>query len=251
MPRTDLKISLILAVLSFIAGFVIVPYQLQTMPEIRESLPVSVPVLSLVSSGQLFVMVFLLSFAGCKFARRTDLSLPFFRSLVSEESFHPNRRGALRSVVIGMFVAFLIVASDRFYFQNHIPYLQDHPPEFSILALTAGVLYGGIVEEALLRLFFMSALVFAGSFLFKKKPRGLYWSAILIAALLFAAGHLPATATLFDGLTTMSIVRSFLLNGTGGVFFGYLFWRYGLIYAIVAHMLTHVFMQLLFIPLFY
>lgn len=247
----DLKISLILALISFIAGFVIVPYQLQMMPEIRDMLTISVSVATLLSAVQLFILSFLLSFAGCKLARRAELTLPFFQSLASGEKFTLDRRGLIRAIVAGLLIAFLIIASDRFYFADQIPYLQSNPPEFSALALVAGVLYGGVVEEVLLRLFLMSALVAIGALFFKKKPAGLYWTAIILASLLFAAGHLPATITLFDGLTPLIVFRSFLLNGIGGLFFGYLFWKHGFLYAVLAHMLTHVFMQLLFIPALY
>ncbi|WP_347861411.1 CPBP family intramembrane glutamic endopeptidase [Salimicrobium sp. PL1-032A] len=249
--NTDLRISLLLAAISFSAGFLIVPYQLQLMPEVREMLTISVPVATLLSSVQLFILSFILAFAGCKLARRAELPLPFFRSLVSRKAFQFDQRGVVRAVVAGLLTAFLIIASDRFYFADHIPHLQSNPPEFSVLALLAGVLYGGFVEEVMLRLFLMSAFVVILAILFKKKPATLYWTAIILASLVFAAGHLPATITLFGGLTPLIIFRSFLLNGIGGLFFGYLFWKHGFIYAVIAHMLTHIFMQLVFIPAFY
>ncbi|WP_191562229.1 hypothetical protein [Metabacillus idriensis] len=49
----------------------------------------------------------------------------------------------------------------------------------------------------------------------------------------------------------MILVRCFLLNGIGGLFFGYLYWKKGFEYAVLSHMFAHISLQLLFIPLFY
>jgi membrane protease YdiL (CAAX protease family) len=82
-------------------------------------------------------------------------------------------------------------------------------------------------------------------------PKSYIWAAIIIASLVFAAGHLPFTSMVFGDLTGMVLFRCFLLNGIGGLFFGYLYWKKGFEYAIVSHMFAHISMQLLFIPLFY
>jgi hypothetical protein len=47
------------------------------------------------------------------------------------------------------------------------------------------------------------------------------------------------------------IIRAFVLNGIGGIGFGYLFWKKGLAYSMVAHGVTHIFMQLIFMPLMF
>ena len=68
----------------------------------------------------------------------------------------------------------------------------------------------------------------------------------IIAALLFAAGHLPVTSILL-GLTPMTIFRCFLLNGTFGLMFGYLYRKYGFRYAMIAHAGCHVVSKLIWI----
>ena len=108
----------------------------------------------------------------------------------------------------------------------------------------------------MLRLFLMSLLVLLIKKLFVKSnqnlslPAWVYITSIVLAALLFAAGHLPATAQLL-GLSTPIVIRAFVLNGIAGLGFGYLYWKKGLSYAILAHMLVHIFNQLIFMPLFY
>ena len=107
----------------------------------------------------------------------------------------------------------------------------------------ASVIYGGIIEELMLRLFCMSLLALIIWKIFARKsekaPTGAVVAANIIAALLFAAGHLPATAAMF-GITPMLLVRCFLLNGSFGVLFGELYRRYGIQYAMLSHALLHV-----------
>ena len=63
---------------------------------------------------------------------------------------------------------------------------------------------------------------------------GALWLATILAAVIFGLGHLPATAALVK-LTPLLIVRAILLNGVVGVATGYLYWRYGLEAAVLAH----------------
>jgi membrane protease YdiL (CAAX protease family) len=109
--------------------------------------------------------------------------------------------------------------------------------------LLVGVFYGGILEELLLRWGFMSLLVWIGWRVVQRgqgTPRPwLVWTAIVLAALLFGIGHLPALAALVEP-TPLLIVRTVLLNALGGVIFGWLFWRRSLEVAMVAHAAFHV-----------
>lgn len=108
----------------------------------------------------------------------------------------------------------------------------------------ASVLYGGVAEEVMMRLFCMSLIAFLSWKIFFRKrdavPTGALIAANVIAAILFAAGHLPATAGIFGELTPMLLFRCFLLNGAFGLVFGWLYRKYGVQYAMMAHMLFHI-----------
>ena len=110
----------------------------------------------------------------------------------------------------------------------------------TVSGIISAVLYGGIVEELLLRLFFMSGAALILGKLTRREGQGVLIAANLIAALLFAAGHLPATAVAFGALTPLLIVRCFLLNGGFGLLFGELYRRCGIAYAMLSHMLLHL-----------
>lgn len=110
----------------------------------------------------------------------------------------------------------------------------------------ASVFYGGIVEELMLRWFLMSFVVWVLWKLIYKKaakeeiPQRIFWMANILCALLFAAGHLPATVSMFGELTPLILLRCFLLNGSFGIVFGRLYQKYGIQYAFVGHMGTHI-----------
>ena len=108
----------------------------------------------------------------------------------------------------------------------------------------SAVLYGGVIEEVLLRLFAMSLLAWLiRKLLFRRSetvPTGVLAAANILAALLFAAGHLPTTVSSFGGLTPLLVFRCFLLNGGFGLYFGYVYRRRGIQYAMLSHALLHI-----------
>ena len=70
-------------------------------------------------------------------------------------------------------------------------------------------------------------------------------TAIVLAAVLFGIGHLPAAGTLFGGLTPMVIFRTVLLNSVAGLALGWLYWRRSLETAMLAHGTSHILMTLI------
>ena len=97
-----------------------------------------------------------------------------------------------------------------------------------------------------MKLFLMSLIAFILWKLFfistpkNKLPDIIFIAANIISTLLFAAGHLPATAAAFGALTPMLLARCFLLKGIFGLLFGRLYSRDGSWYAMAAHMLVHI-----------
>ena len=118
-------------------------------------------------------------------------------------------------------------------------------------SVIASVLYGGIIEEVMLRLFFMSLIALVvWKLLFKKYdkeniPTSVFVIANVVAAILFAAGHLPATLVTFGELTPMILLRCFLFNGGFGLVFGWLYRKYGIGYSMIAHVLFHIVSKLI------
>lgn len=100
--------------------------------------------------------------------------------------------------------------------------------------------YGGIVEELQLRLFVMTLLVWVFAVLAKRMPRPwVYWTAIVIAAVLFGVGHLPAAGKIWE-LSGIVVFRTIVLNAIGGIVFGWLYWRRGIEMAMLGHFSTDI-----------
>jgi membrane protease YdiL (CAAX protease family) len=103
-------------------------------------------------------------------------------------------------------------------------------------------LYGGITEEILLRWGLLSLIAWVGWRIAGRPERlspRIAWTAIVVSAVLFGAGHLPLAAAT-TGLTPAIVTRVILLNSVGGIVYGWLYWRDSLEAAMIAHAASHV-----------
>ena len=130
------------------------------------------------------------------------------------------------------------------------PIMESYSVKPTIPFMIASVIYGGVIEEVMLRLFMLTLIAFILHKIFGKGSEtpttAILVIANVVASLLFAAAHLPATEILF-GLTPIIVFRCFLLNGGIGVMFGWLYHRYGLRYSMIAHAGCHVVSKLIWI----
>ena len=161
------------------------------------------------------------------------------------------KKPLMAAIAVSVIGGLAMILLDLLFFGKYSQVIMDSyltKPTASFII--ASVLYGGVIEEVMLRLFFMSLIVFGLHKLFgRKAPQpytGILIAGNVIAALLFAAGHLPATAMLM-GITPMILFRCFLLNGGIGLLFGWLYRKYGLRYAMIAHAGCHVISKLIWI----
>ena len=144
----------------------------------------------------------------------------------------------------------LILPDLLFFGKYNEVIMSSYAAKPSVAYIIGSVLYGGVIEEVMLRLFWMTLVAFALWKLFAKqeeKPTtAILVIANVVAALLFAAGHLPATF-LMIGTSPMVLFRCFLFNGGFGLLFGALYRRYGLRYAMLAHGGCHIVSKLIWI----
>lgn len=155
------------------------------------------------------------------------------------------------AVIVAVIGGLAIILPDLLFFGKHVEVIMDsYAAKPSVPFMIASVLYGGVIEEVMLRLFMMSLIAFLLHQLFNKKNEkptvAILIAANVIAALLFAAGHLPTTFVML-GSSPMILLRCFLLNGGIGLLFGRLYRKYGLRYAMIAHGGCHVVSKLIWI----
>ena len=261
MMKTSLnwKVFFILWFAVIVGTIAVIPYTLELQGDILEdlNLPVPLPTLIVLQVAQSAVLFGVLIALGLFLASRIGLGAPILDSITKGESISDKLRAILPiSIITGGIASLLIVGLETMIFQPALVRelgtvaealnLQTTPP-----AAWKGFLasfYGGIVEEVLLRLFVMSLFAWLGSFFSKtsegKPTRAVFWIANFLAAVLFGLGHLPATAALIP-LTPLVITRAVVLNGLGGIAFGYLYWKRGLESAMMAHFSADIVLHVL------
>jgi hypothetical protein len=107
------------------------------------------------------------------------------------------------------------------------------PPAWTGLLASIGA---AIQEEIWLRLGIMTILVWLGTRIVTRTPpaSGVVWTANVLAAAMFGALHIPQAAVLL-GPSPLVLAFTLLGNGVPGVLFGWLYWRYGLVAAMICH----------------
>ena len=163
--------------------------------------------------------------------------------------FEWDKKAIITTGIITVIGALILFPGDKLIFGTANTWVAElYTVKPTIYKILSGLLLGGIIEEVMMRLFFMSLLVFIFSKIIKKKeiPTIVFVIANIISALLFAAGHLPSTATMTT-LTPIIIFRCFLFNGGLGLAFGYLYRKYNIRYAMISHGLCHLIADILMI----
>ena len=233
--KNALKFSLAMVPVSVIAGLCLCLYQLDLYTE-EQLAPIleqagSLSELVLIGTGETLVAVLLASFFGCLLARAVGLWKPMAveSALLTRSMVVSAVAGALYSLDFWVFGYFLEEVRESIV------------PGLTIGGVAAAMLYGAVVEEILMRLFVMSLTAFVLWKLFFHRrsradiPEGVFVAANIVAALVFAIGHLPAEQVMFGALTPLVVFRCFLLNGGFGLLFGRIYRKCGLRCAMLSH----------------
>ena len=167
------------------------------------------------------------------------------------KEFRFDKNAVLPTTVITIIAALCLFPGDKLIFGSFSSWVNDvYNISPGLPKIIAGLLVGGVIEEVMMRLFFMSLLILIISKLFyrneKDIPVRVFAAANIISALLFAAGHLPGTMAMTT-LTPLLLFRCFLFNGGLGLCFGWLYRKYGIGYAMIAHGAAHLISDLLMI----
>jgi len=238
------KLFFILLTACIITSLLVLPYSLAlTSSKIEITL-----LILLASLGQSLVIFALAAFFGLFLAKPIGMGAPILQGLLEGK----NQTKELKSILlpsIGLGVlAGLLIALLSIPFNKLIPGFQTLDIKIAPWKAILASFYGGIAEEVLLRLFLVSLLVWI-SYKIKKTKEGQppvwgVWMAIILASVIFGLGHLPATSLIVP-LTWLVITRAIVLNGIGGIIFGWLYWKKGLESAIIAHFSADIVLHVL------
>lgn len=238
------RLALFWSVLGSAGVLLALPYTLAVNPVIAEQAPLPFPIFVAAQVAQTAVTLFLGGWLALKAGQAIGLDSPIARAWVyktERRGFEPGR--VVKAVVVGLFLGFTLLALDRWIFLPRLPRVDAAPAAVARWQALLASFYGAVTEELLLRLIFMTLIAWLLVRLLGEAeivPREMLFStAIVASAVLFGIGHLPAAAAVW-GLTPPVVMRVVLLNAAAGVPFGFLYWRWGLEYAMIAHFAADV-----------
>lgn len=234
------------AVIGLVGGFFTGIYVLDSYPaEIRQEVlaqGITEPILGLITAIQSLGYGVVLGAIGIWLGKKTG-----FWKDEREITKKPLVISALIAVIGGL----ALILPDLLFFGNYSKVIMNsYAVKPTVPYLLATVTYGAVIEEVMLRLFAMSLVAYILHKVFGRKREKpsvrILIASNVMTAILFAAGHLPVTVVTI-GTSPVVIFRCFLLNGGLGLLFGYLYRKYGLRYAMIAHGGCHVVSKLLWI----
>ncbi|KGP64233.1 membrane protein [Legionella norrlandica] len=192
---------------------------------------------------QTLFTVFIMSFAGSVLSPRTGLGDSILENLLqgkaSLNAFQsillPTVLYALLGLVIFCVLYYGLVGSilDEKSF-NIMSRLR------SVIGLDGCVLYGGVVEEVIARWGLMNVITFFALLFTSQINQEIIIISIFLSGFIFAVGQIPAYIAAGYSSTRRFLYSFITLSLWQSLLFGFLFWQYGLISAILAHMLFHL-----------
>ena len=159
--------------------------------------------------------------------------------------------GFVSAVTVAAFGGIALIVPDLLVFGKYSEAIMNsYAAKPTVDYIIGAVIYGGVIEEVMIRLFLMTLIAFIINFIVGNRGYEPSTATLVVAnvisALVFAAAHLPATSLLL-GITPVILIRCFLLNGGIGLLFGWLYRKYGIGCAMVAHAGCHVVSKLIWI----
>ena len=259
-PTVRWRLGLVLLVVSMLGTAAIMPFSISLMRQAKDS-PITpdlypvVVVVTLILEGGISALAIA---AGVGFGRRSGLG-PWMLDgvdldresvgVVDGSTDRPQRGRAWKALVLGAVLGLLLgglIVGTSFAMQPVMPKMETKlvnptPIEGFLASIGAGAR-----EEVWLRLGLMTFLAWLGMIIGRKKSGNstVIWSSNVLAALVFGAIHLPQAAMLI-GLTPGLVAFVFIGNGLPGIVFGWLFWRRGLVPAMVAHFMLDIVLKVI------
>jgi len=246
------KLFFVLLGASIFGTVTVIPYALTLQADLLKEISIPISVLIFAQIIQSIILFAIFIFIGLLLSKRVGFSLPILERWLEGKEVKVYLKSILGiSIILGVLAGILIIGLD-FLFSAvgvQITTTQVAPPIWQGFLAS---FYGGIVEEIIMRLFFMTLLVWV-SYKIKRtmedKPTNIgVWLAIIISAVLFGIGHLPITNALIS-ITPLVVARAILLNGIAGIAFGWLYWKKGLESAMIAHFSADIVLHVI-LPLF-
>lgn len=246
MEKKKLVLGIILGFLGLIGVASILTMELPLPPDAEAILkakfsPEQIKLLLLVNP---IVLLLIAVTIGVVFYQKVNLRVPIIEKAVGIHTETVSYSDILKFGIVGGAIAGVLICLDGIVFNPVLP------AEFKALgesikpSLAARFLYGGLTEEIMMRFGFMTFLVWLSSKVFKNLDSKVYWTGIVLAAILFGLGHFPVAYQAVPNPSASLLLYILIGNTVGGIVFGWLYWKKGLEAAFIAHLFAHVIMVL-------
>lgn len=230
------KAYAMLIALSILAAAGYLPYTDALLGSVQQELGLTRTAFRAVTFLQTMLVLITLSFFGLFFSRRGGLKTPYLDALVSRIDIRRSfRKTALLSLIIGVSTGFLLFGIDTLiapFMDFELAQGSSLPGPLAGLAVS---LYGGIAEEIMLRLFLVNLLLFLLVRIFRKEASSqAVVLAIIISAFFFGLLHVLSSIAVVE-MDTLFTIRTISLNMSAGIIFGLVYWKWGLLPAMICH----------------
>lgn len=208
--------------------------------------PFSPLALKLLSIVQTSVLLSVAVFVGVGLASRVGLSSPAAEAVAGRRNIASALKPQIAPGLVGGSVGGVAIISAWLLWKPFLPveFVTRAERLNKSLPFLTRLLYGGIIEELLVRWGVMTLLVWLAWRLLQKgrgEPRLIFFvTAIIVSSVVFGLGHLPLASALGVDFTVAIVSFVVVANSVFGLIAGYLYWKKGLEAAVIAHMLTHV-----------
>jgi len=246
--KTRLFLILWIAGFAGVLSFLLVDLSalLANLPVTRgTSMPFSPWLLKLLSIIQTSILLSVAVFVGVAIASRVGLSSPAAEAAAGRGNIASALKPQIAPGLTGGLAGGVAIISTWLLWKPFLPveFVTRAERLNKSLPFLTRLLYGGIIEELLLRWGAMTLLVWLAWRLLQKgrgEPRVIFFAiAIIISSVVFGLGHLPLASALGVDFTAAIVSYVVVANSAFGLIAGYLYWKKGLEAAIIAHMLTH------------
>ena len=232
----EIRVFMILFGISFATTALVAPRLVRAMSEEGVRVPSAAAVIPTV------VLTGIAAAVGTRLGPGVGLRAPFFEAVVGGEGVVPALVEQLRAGIIFGAVATagaLVLYYGVFRIRLDVADVLRMERARLRLGVVTRVLQGGIVEEVIFRWGCMTTLAWLGGLMLGGASAAAMWSGIVLAGLVFGLSHLPGASVLGMRRSPALVGTAVVVNMWGGIVFGWLFWQYGLLAAMVAHGAVH------------
>lgn len=246
MTKKKIKLGIILIILGIIGVASILTMDVPLPPEaeaiLKDKFTAGQIKLLILINPTILLVVFVV--IGTVLYQKVDLKVPIIEKLVGIRKESIKIMSILKYGVIGGVLSGTLLSIVSAVFNPILPAEFIELGESLKPTLAARFLYGGLTEEILMRFGLMTLIVWLCSKIFKRTKPFIFWTGIVIAAIIFSFGHFPIAYQAVDNPTTGLLTYILIGNSIGGIIFGWLYWKKGLESAFIAHIFTHIVMVL-------